>query len=126
LSVPNCYVEPKTELEIKLVSLWQELLNVEKVSMTDNFFQLGGHSLIAIQFMMHLERETGKHFPLSTLFEYGSLDQMIKLVNSENEKFSSLVRIKPTGSKTPLYIVHGQALNVLNFSGFSSFLDTEQ
>src|SRR5690606_226928 len=126
LSTSNCYAAPKTELEVKLASLWQKLLNVKKVSMTDNFFQLGGHSLIAIQFMMHLEKETGKRLPLSTLFEYGSLHQIVELVYSENEKVSSLVNIKPTGSKTPLYIVHGQGLNVLNFSGFASYMDAEQ
>jgi len=51
----NIYVEPRTQTEKILCEVWQTVLNVEQVGINDNFFQLGGHSLLVMQVISHLQ-----------------------------------------------------------------------
>ena len=63
------YVEPETETELAVASVWKELLRVEKVSRHDNFFDLGGHSLLATQTVNKLRNVCGVDLPLRAFFE---------------------------------------------------------
>ncbi|MCX2479526.1 amino acid adenylation domain-containing protein [Pedobacter sp. MC2016-15] len=122
------YTAPQTETEKQIVAIWEELLNVKDIGIDDNFFELGGHSLIAIQFMIQIEKANSHGLPLATLFEYPTIRTLARLFDGQNKPtaYTSLVPIKPTGSKTPIYIVHGGGYNVLNFSGIGLHVDTEQ
>lgn len=122
------YAEPQTETEKVIVKLWEDLLKVDDIGIDDNFFELGGHSLIAIQFMIQIEKLNGHGLPLATLFEYPTVRTLAKLFDGQNRPttYTSLVPIKPTGNKTPIYIVHGGGYNVLNFSGIGLYVDPEQ
>ena len=64
------YVPPQDELEEALVKIWQEVLNVEKVGTQDNFFDLGGHSLLLMQVNQKLKKSSAGAFPSSRCFEY--------------------------------------------------------
>src|SRR3569833_3347437 len=118
------YVAPRTELESQVAEIWQELMGLEKISIYDNFFELGGRSLVAVQIMARVEKLTGKRLPLATLFEHSTIEKLsFKQKNKTKTKTKdSLVHIKPSGSKMPLYIVHGAGLNVLLFFAFALFL----
>ncbi|MGY0037914.1 thioesterase domain-containing protein [Pedobacter sp. NJ-S-72] len=122
------YAAPQTATETAIVKLWEELLHVKEIGIDDNFFELGGHSLIAIQFMIQIEKANGHGLPLATLFEYPTIRTLGKLLDGQNRPttYTSLVPIKPSGSKTPIYIVHGGGYNVLNFSGIGLHVDQEQ
>ena len=52
-------LHPSTEFERRLAAIWQELLGVEDVSVLDNFFDLGGHSLLTMRVVVRLEQQTG-------------------------------------------------------------------
>src|SRR5262249_20838946 len=60
LHAPNVYVEPRTPLEHDLVALWQELLGVSPIGVRDNFFDRGGHSLLAVKLVDQIARATGR------------------------------------------------------------------
>ena len=65
----NEYVAPSNEIETILVDIWQDILGIDKIGVDDNFFKLGGDSLIAIQLSMRL-RETFKiEFSVHNLFD---------------------------------------------------------
>ncbi|RRB02255.1 non-ribosomal peptide synthetase [Larkinella rosea] len=108
--------------------IWQSLLGIDHLSITDDFFALGGHSLIAIQVMTQLEKETGKRLPLATLFEYPTIQKLAALLQKSRKStiWKSLVPIKPTGSKMPIYIIHGYDLNLLYFKNLVEHMDEEQ
>ncbi|WDE12576.1 non-ribosomal peptide synthetase [Thalassomonas haliotis] len=53
----NTFIAPATPLELKLAACWQQVLGLEKVGSRDNFFHLGGHSLLVIQLLAALRRE---------------------------------------------------------------------
>ena len=122
------YVAPRTNVEQMVADIWSELLGVKPLGIYDNFFDLGGHSLIAVQIMARLEKATGKRLPLASLFTHPTVAALALLLQLDGKSITwdSLVPIKPTGSKTPLYIVHGGGLNVLLFNALARNMHPEQ
>ncbi|TWR31037.1 amino acid adenylation domain-containing protein [Mucilaginibacter pallidiroseus] len=122
------FVAPVTENEKLVASIWQEMMGLQNISKNDNFFKLGGRSLVAVKIMARIEQETGVRLPLATLFEHSTVEQLAARLDLGDEAISwdSLVPIKPQGSKMPLYIVHGAGLNVLLFNALAMNMDDEQ
>lgn len=71
--VPERYEAPRTDLQQHVASIWQEVLQVERVGLTDNFFRLGGHSLLATLAVTRIKERLGDKVPLSALFEADTL-----------------------------------------------------
>ncbi len=125
---PTKYVAPLTDVEKMVADIWAEALGMEQVSIYDDFFELGGHSLIAVRIMARLEKETGRRLPLAILFEHPtvvSLSYALKM-DAKFITWNSLVPLKPGGSKTTLYIVHGGGLNVLLFNTLARNMHPDQ
>ncbi|GGH08663.1 non-ribosomal peptide synthetase [Mucilaginibacter phyllosphaerae] len=122
------YVAPRTDVEKLVADIWTEFLGVEQVGIHDNFFELGGHSLIAVKVMARIEKETGKRLPLAILFENSTVEKLSLMLQMDGKSivWDSLVPIKPTGKKVPIYIVHGAGLNVLLFNTLAKHMDPEQ
>ena len=121
------YTEPRTEDEKIVATIWEESLKIEKIDIFSNFFEMGGHSIIAVAIMSKIERKTGKRLPLSALFKHSTIEEFAKLLNTEREIYSDcLVPLKPNGQKAPIFIVHGAGLNVLNFVNLSKYFDEDQ
>ena len=122
------YIAPRTTIEKQLTLIWQELMGIEQVSVRDNFFSLGGRSLVAVQIMSQIEKITGNHLPISTLLKYSTIEKLAIFISGDfkQDTGNSLVAIKPEGSKLPLYIVHGEGLNVLFFNSLAMNMDKEQ
>jgi non-ribosomal peptide synthase protein (TIGR01720 family) len=66
------YVPPRTELEGKLIRLWQDMLGVERIGIDDNFFALGGDSLLALQ-VVSRAREAGIQLTVERLLEHPTI-----------------------------------------------------
>ena len=67
------YEAPRSELQIQVAALWQEVLGIEQVGLGDNFFQLGGHSLLATLVVSRIGERLGDKIPLKELFQADSL-----------------------------------------------------
>jgi amino acid adenylation domain-containing protein len=65
----NRLVSPRTRSEGELVELWKDLLGLEQVSIDDNFFQVGGHSLIAMRLLARVRRQFGVEVPLTRFLD---------------------------------------------------------
>ena len=122
------YGGPRDEREQLVATVWADLLRLKKISVFDNFFELGGHSLIALHLMVRLEKETGNRLPLSALLEHPTIAELARLLRGSEvaAPVGSLVAIKPTGTKPPLYIVHGAGFYVLSFHALAMHLDPDQ
>ena len=85
------YVAPQTEIERTLAMIWQKVLGLEKVGAHDNFFDLGGHSLLLTEVHSMLQ-ETFKHtISLVDMFRYPTITALaIFLSQAQNEQVSSL------------------------------------
>jgi len=120
------YVAPTTELEKAITKIWSANIGIKNIGVNDDFFNLGGNSLLAAKTMMQIEKITGERIPLAAIFKNPTIRQLANVIeNPIQSPYKSLVEIKP-GSKYPLYIVHGIGLNVLNFRSMVMKLDADQ
>ena len=127
----DAYTAPRSAQDRILVDIWKAALGMDKLGIDDHFFALGGHSLMAVQIMTEFENQTGKKLPLAILYKYPTIRTLVDSIQDSTPAkaeriWRSLVPIKPTGSKMPVYIVHGDGLNVLNFNAMAGFVDPEQ
>ncbi|MGI4022615.1 MAG: non-ribosomal peptide synthetase [Janthinobacterium lividum] len=122
------YIGPRTDAEKLVSDIWCSVLGLSAISINDNFFEIGGHSLSAVQIMSRLEKETGKRLPLSSLFKSSTIESLSLLLTGVEKSinWSSLVPIKPTGNKMPVYLIHGSDSNVLNFNSIAKHVDDDQ
>jgi amino acid adenylation domain-containing protein len=118
---------PRTDMEKLVAGVWRQVLGLKEVDLDDDFFELGGHSLIAVEMMVELEEKTGKKLPMAALFEAPTVEKLSILLGAQGRRAPrSLVPIKPSGSKPPLYIVHGIGLTVMVFHSLARNLDPDQ
>ncbi|HEX8503998.1 MAG TPA: amino acid adenylation domain-containing protein [Hymenobacter sp.] len=122
------HVAPRTNVEQLVASIWCEALGLKEVCVYANFFDVGGHSLVAVQVMAQLEKASGKRLPLAALFTHPTVAALALLLQLDGKfiTWDALVPIKPAGHKMPLYIVHGAGLNVLLFNTLAHNLDADQ
>jgi thioesterase domain-containing protein/acyl carrier protein len=121
------YTAPRTKEEKLVAEIWQEILKLERIDIFSNFFEMGGHSIMAVNVMIKIEKKTGIRIPLASLFQHSTIEKFAKLLNNESEISSDhLVPMKPKGSKIPFFMVHGAGLNILNFANVISHFDEDQ
>jgi thioesterase domain-containing protein/acyl carrier protein len=122
------FVAPRNELEQQLAGIWECVLKVEHIGVEDDFFALGGHSLMAVRLCDAIENATGQRLPLSTLFEAPTIAQMARFL-SERQRPAvapALVPIQTRGSLPPLFGIHGHSGEILFYRPLSQRLGAEQ
>ena len=119
--------KPRTEIEEKIAKIWSEILQLSEIGIDDNFFDMGGTSIMAVKVVAEIEKTTGKRFPLSVLFEYSTVEKFARLLNEGSKIYSDcVVPLKSNGNKVPLFMVHGGGLDVLYFAHLSKHFDEDQ
>jgi thioesterase domain-containing protein/acyl carrier protein len=99
---------PRDEVEERLVTLWAELLGLRTVGLRDNFFDIGGHSLLAAKLIAQINKSFSTRIPLAALFESNTVEQLAALVRGDHvhEADRSLVFLSKEGTAPPLIFVH--------------------
>jgi len=106
------YAKPRNSTERQLAEIWSELLQVQQISVYDDFFKLGGHSLLAVRLKSMLLNRLGWELPLTDLFRAPTVAGLAQLMEAaqqapavNNPLSSVLVEIQP-GAATPVFFVH--------------------
>jgi hypothetical protein len=73
------YIKPETHIEIALAQIWRQLLNVERVGRHDDFFALGGHSLLTIRLVTELSEASGQQLSIADVFEQPTIAELATL-----------------------------------------------
>ncbi|NBI30601.1 non-ribosomal peptide synthetase, partial [Chengkuizengella marina] len=119
-------VWPQDTIEWKLTQVWQEFFQQQNISIRDNFFSLGGHSLLALRLLSKMERVFGVEFPLQSIFNMPTIEQLANVIRKNvSSSWSPLVKMKETGSKNPLFIIHGGGASVVPFMDFANKFDMD-
>jgi acyl transferase domain-containing protein/thioesterase domain-containing protein/acyl carrier protein len=139
------YVAPETEIERTLVGMWEDLLGVQNVGVEDSFFDLGGHSLIAVRLFAKVRKTYSVDFPISILFEAPTIRACAALIQERTGMSETVTaaetKPKPTarrfkhvvpmhdgegGRKSPFFLVAGMFGNVLNLRHLAQLLGTDR
>jgi amino acid adenylation domain-containing protein len=126
---PEEHVAPRDALEMRLAELWKEILGAPDPGIRDNFFAVGGHSLLAVRMFSRIEREFGVPIELSMLFEAPTIETLAERIrdrSSSPKAFSFLVPVQRGGALSPLYCVHGAGGNVINLAGVARHLGAQR
>jgi amino acid adenylation domain-containing protein len=121
-------VEPRDELELQLVNMWEKVLGINQLGINDNFFDLGGHSLIALQLFIEIERIWGKRLLLATLFESPTILELANAIRQEEYRsdWSPLLLMKAGIDRSPLFCIHPIGGNLFNYQILSRKLETDR
>lgn len=79
-SLANAYVAPANDGERILAGIWQDLLGIDRVGVNDNFFDLGGNSLIGLKVISSVEKNMGVRLPMVTLFESPTVGRLANTI----------------------------------------------
>ncbi len=120
-------IAPKNPTETLLVKIWSEVFR-SPIGIHDNFWDLGGDSLVALHLFSLIEKEFQQNLPLTTLIQFPTIHQLSNRLQSQGLQVSwrSLVPIQPQGSKTPLFFIHPVGGNVLGYYKLIPYLSPDQ
>jgi thioester reductase-like protein len=81
----DAYVAPRTSEEIRIAGIWAEVLGVGRVGLKDDFFALGGDSLMATQMAVRLRKAIGVQINLRTLFAHPTVEQLVRNLETQDD-----------------------------------------
>ncbi len=104
--------EPKRPAESKLVEVWKTILGKTRIGVTDNFFDLGGNSLLVAKLLLRIEQRFGKRLSLADIFQEPTIRQLAVMLNGQSARRQrpAVVPIQPQGTRPPLFWVRGGPL----------------
>jgi thioesterase domain-containing protein/acyl carrier protein len=115
--------------ENKLVQIWQETFKRPEIGKQDDFFEIGGYSLLAVRLLSKIEESFGIELSLNALFQYPTIEKLASLIDAPMAQLSAhhLVPIQTNGTKTPFFwIPGGRAISVLALREVSLLLGPDQ
>ncbi|MFN2190356.1 MAG: thioesterase domain-containing protein [Candidatus Promineifilaceae bacterium] len=117
-SMLEATLKPRDEIEKRLAAIWHDLLKFPEIGIKDNFFDLGGHSLLVIQMMNRVESEFGRRPPLTPFLEEPTIEQLTAILKEGPSPIQSqpLVAIRESGFGQPLFIVTAGYNDLLTLS----------
>jgi thioesterase domain-containing protein/acyl carrier protein len=117
----------RDSLDLQLTKLWEKILNVRPIGLRDNFFDLGGNSLVAVRLFSEMRKLFDRSFPLSVLFQAPTVEKLADMIRKGGwaPQWTSLVPIQPGGSKPPFFCIHGGGGNVLIYRELARHLGND-
>jgi amino acid adenylation domain-containing protein len=124
---PRSAPPPSDDLEAKLLAIWQRSLKVRNIGPHDDFFDMGGHSLLAARMFAEVQKVNGRKIPLSVLIQNPTVAELASYLRNQPETdWLGVVPIRERGSSPPLFIAHGLGSHLLLFRELADELGRDQ
>jgi thioesterase domain-containing protein len=122
------YQAPRTPLEEQLAELWERTLDIKRVGVHDNFFDIGGDSMLAVCLFLEIGKTLGKHLSPATLFQAPTIEQLAEFLSREpgSAPWSCLVTLQAGDFRPPLFCVHARGGHLFSYYGIVRRLDPDQ
>ena len=102
------HVPPTDPLQFAIASIWRDLLGVANVGVRDNFFEIGGHSLLAVRMLAAVEKTCGTSVPLAAVFAEPTIERLAEALRSAaRPSGSTAVPLMQGSARPPLFFLHG-------------------
>jgi amino acid adenylation domain-containing protein len=108
LGEPEKHAAPSDPLESQIAAVWEQVLGIQPVGANDNFFDLGGHSMLALQLLSALKHATGVELSVAALFRAPTVAEQAQIIRRRdwNIESASLVPIREGEGGKPIYFIH--------------------
>jgi amino acid adenylation domain-containing protein len=106
----TAFVSPRTSKEKVIAGIWRELLQVQRVGLHDNFFDLGGHSLLVVQAQSRLRDALGVEVPVVKLFQYPTVRTLAQFVGGELKEHDGFDKIHARVRRQKAVFARGREL----------------
>jgi acyl carrier protein len=128
LGVPDDCQAPSGPIEKRLVEIWQAALNVDRIGVHDDFFELGGDSLAGAQIYAAIEEEFGCRLPLSALVEGPTIGHLAARLTGDTPAGAGdvLVPLRAAGGRRPLFCIHELSGTVVVYRRLAAHLSDDQ
>ncbi|MGB3761158.1 MAG: thioesterase domain-containing protein, partial [Rivularia sp. (in: cyanobacteria)] len=123
LSLEEEYLSPNNDVEQKLVTLWEQAFRIQPIGIKDDFFSLGGNSLMATSMVAQIEQVFDKKLSQGIFFEASTIEELAAIIPQEETVSKNTVKLNHNGTKAPLFIV---ANNGFLYQEMIGHLDQEQ
>ncbi len=121
------FMGPRDPLELAVLQLWEEVLGRQGFGILDNFFDLGGHSLKAIRLLGRIQQTFGIDLSVASLMQTPTVEAVAAALRQQTPpSTSSLVPIRPQGSRPPIYFVHAAGGTVMCYHELARHMSPEQ
>jgi amino acid adenylation domain-containing protein len=119
----NPFVAPSNLVEQQIAKMWSGLLSIDTVGIHDDFFDLGGNSILAVQLMVAIGKTFGRQLLPAAIFQAPTIGQISQLLQQKGDSsLPSIIPLRPEGSGTPFFWIHGDSGN----ASLLDYLDPEQ
>jgi amino acid adenylation domain-containing protein len=121
-------VAPADEIEARLAELWCYALGINSIDVEADYFEMGGHSLMAVRLLCEINREFKTELPLGTLLDAPTVRKMMETIRNVGVQGvgSPVIPIQRTGSKPPLFCIGPLNGEVLLFRNLALELGPDQ
>ncbi|HBL27685.1 MAG TPA: hypothetical protein DD490_12680 [Acidobacteria bacterium] len=122
------HVPPREPLEQALAAIFEEILDLRPIGVTDDFFALGGSSMLALSLLRSIQERLGRHLPLPSLVGGATVEQLAVTLRQQAPAWShlALVPLQPKGERPPFFCVHSAGGMVLNLVELARSLGEDQ
>jgi thioesterase domain-containing protein/acyl carrier protein len=119
---------PPDDIEAELVEIWEKMLGRRHILVTDDYFEQGGTSLLAVRLFAQIEKAFGIELPLSTLLRATTIKELSEVIraNRTGPSRSCLVEIQRGGKRPPFFCIHGAGGSVLRYRDLARYLGPDQ
>lgn len=120
---------PGNETEKRLAAIWQQLLNIDEIGIQEDFFELGGDSLLAAILLANIEAEFAVSLPLNLIVEKRTIEQFAEFLDrkpNSSRTFQYLVPIQTEGRRPSLFCIHAVDGDILSYRKLAAHLGNEQ
>ena len=104
-TLPGVAAPPTSDTESRVLTLWQQTIGIEDLGIDDDYFAIGGSSLLAAQLFSEITRKFRVKLPLTTILDCPTVRTLSHRIEQSSEPASSLVELK-SGSNKTLFLVH--------------------
>lgn len=124
-------ISPRNDVESKLLSIWEMLLGQKNISVEDNYFEIGGKSLMAVKMVNLIESEFKVKLPITVLLFNPTIASLAKQITGDNSlantpEWEFLVPLKTAGHKSPVFCIHGGEGHILFYKQMSAYLHEDR
>ena len=121
-TIKNDFTSPVSTLEKKLAGIWSDVLGIRRVGLRDNFFEMGGHSLMAVRLIDRTNRELHVNLKIFDLFENQTVEKLARKIGEQSSTNKASTASFPAGIVELRAGTTGKPLFCLGGAGNSAFI----